>query len=124
LITFLDGPASGQTLMLRRAPLFLRVCHDAGYAKAVCKKGRQEWDALDELSDVPRPGEKLYVYVRESHAGPIYVLMSSRNGSGWYERATYKLHSEQPDDETMRRTSSWQAWAQAAAEKMQADFPP
>jgi len=49
---FLDGPAEGVTLMLRRAPIYLRVVHRG-----------TEWDALDALDDRPTPDETIYVYV-------------------------------------------------------------
>ena len=42
---FLDGPAAGVLLALRRAPLYLRVVYHA--------KREEPWDALDQLADVP-----------------------------------------------------------------------
>ena len=50
---FLDGPAAGNALMLRRAPLFLRVTIDAAGGKV---------DALDQLDDDPQDGETVHVY--------------------------------------------------------------
>jgi hypothetical protein len=54
MIHFLDGPATGQLLMLRRAPRYLRVT----------KSPRGVWDALDRLDDTPTAEEQVYVYVR------------------------------------------------------------
>ena len=53
MIQFLDGPAAGHPMRLRRAPIFLRVVVDE-------KTG--EVDALDQINDSPRPGEAMHAY--------------------------------------------------------------
>jgi len=58
MTTFEDGPAKGQHLSLQRAPKFLRVVEDGG-----------KWDALDQPTDEPRPGETLYAYRISSEVG-------------------------------------------------------
>lgn len=47
MTTFIDGPAKGQTLMLRRNPVYLIVTEENG-----------KFDALDQLEDAPKPTEK------------------------------------------------------------------
>jgi len=93
---FLDGPAAGVVLMLRRSPTFLRVCH----------KGRSEWDALDQVSDTPRAGEVLYAYRLVKDDGVVFV----RPG-GAYRLAEYAYIADtQPSDEAMRDTMTWRGW--------------
>lgn len=111
---FQDGPAAGQLLELRRAPTFLRVVRDPTYASAACKRGRSEWDALDQLDDAPRPGEVLLAYRKVGDEGSMHLL-GTRNGrrfGRWIVRATYRLCEAQPDDSVMRDTGRWRAWCQ------------
>jgi hypothetical protein len=98
MTAFEDGPAKGQTLMLHRAPRFLRVTEDNG-----------KWDALDQLADTPRPNEKLFVY--EIVGEPSWIHIYKRGpGSGFYTRASYRFVAQQPEDETMRHTPAWRDW--------------
>ncbi len=111
MIRFLDGPAEGKALLLRRAPFLLRAVHN---------KRTDTWDALDQLADAPRRGETAYVYVRVEaleDVGSMHInarsRMTGRHTGGWTKCATYRLYHEQPDDSTLRDTVSWQAWAKA-----------
>jgi hypothetical protein len=109
MTTFSNGPAAGQVLNLRRAPLFLRLVQDLAGA----------WDALDQLHDTPRPDETIVVYRLVSNDGPIHLNMRGRQGrrcGGTFQRATYAVVEEQPDDATLRTTASWRQWAQGQAE--------
>jgi hypothetical protein len=119
---FIDGPASHVVLELQRSPLFLRVVHDTTYATAVCKKARREWDALDLLTDTPRLGEKVYVYVKVSDDGTVHVdgrdAKTGKRFGRWLSMATYKLFDPQPPDATTRNTKLWQEWAHVQAAKM------
>ena len=101
---FQDGPAKGKTLMLKRAPLFLRVVEKGG-----------EFDALDQLKDTPAPDEKLTAYVLTKKTGLVHINMG-RKGGGWYPMAEYKLASVQPYDATMRAADKWRAWCLARPE--------
>lgn len=107
MITFRDGPAAGQTLMLKRTPLLLRVVQS--------KRG--EWDALDQLDDVPRAGETITVYrIHPETVSRYHVRACRRSGSGFYFRGEYSLFAKQPTDEEARSTAAWQAWATEHAE--------
>lgn len=101
MTSFLDGPAKGQVLGLKRSPYFLRVVQDA--------KGT--WDALDQLHDRPSLDEKVYVYVLVESHGMVHLRMAK--GSGFYSLAQYKLYPEQPADEVMRGYNRWPAWCEA-----------
>lgn len=110
MIRFLDGPAEGQVLWLRRIPmpLFLRVVQsEAG-----------TWDALDQLDDKPEPDEAIYVYILSGPQGSMHLCVrgKDRRAGGWHPTAEYRMHEEQPPDATKRDTAAWQAWAQAAGE--------
>src|SRR5262245_10530111 len=98
---FIDGPAEGQILLLRRAPLLLRVVIDQ----------QRTWDALDQLTDTAEPNEKVYVYQLVKDEGTMQLNMG-RRGGGWYRVATYRLYGDQSDQETLHDNSKWQEWAQ------------
>jgi hypothetical protein len=103
-ISFEDGPAAGQVLRLRRAPLFLRVTYDAG---------GDVWDGLDQLGDVPNSDEQIYVYER---VGPTGVMMVDGTGpdgrrKGWQIlTGEYRLYPQQPAEDVLRDNAAWQAW--------------
>lgn len=100
---FADGPAAGVVLMLRRAPLYLRVTFD--------RRARMDpWDALDALDDVPKPGEDLIAYRRVGLRGSVFVRPGGR-----FALARYAAVDPQPDDRTMRAVDPWRAWCQAQA---------
>ncbi len=98
MIKFLDGPAISASLMLRRAPKFLRVVRD----------GKGKFDALDQLNDKPRWGETLFAYRRIGCPGRIHI-----NPGGYFAMATYKMVEPQPDEATMLSTASWREWCLA-----------
>jgi hypothetical protein len=98
---FNGGPASGKVMNLRRAPLFLRVTETGG-----------KYDALDQLSDAPRPEEKLFAYRRVGEPGAIHIRARG-GGGGFFALATYLLVTPQPADEAMRTATAWQAWCVA-----------
>lgn len=100
MVRFLDGPAIDATLMLRRAPVFLRVTIGAG----------QEIDALDQLDDEPRDGEEVFVY-RKVPGTRGRVLM--RPG-GCYEIGDYRFMPDAPTS-GLRDVAQWRAWVAATA---------
>lgn len=104
MTSFTNGPAQGQHLMLKRAPLFLRVVEAAG-----------KFDALDQLSDEPESGERLFAYRQVGEPGMVH-LNRGRGHGGFYTIATYTLVAPQPDDATMRDTAAWQAWCKRQVE--------
>jgi hypothetical protein len=106
---FTNGPAAGVVLTLRRAPLFLRVVQDSV----------GNWDALDQVSDLPGPEEKLYAYRRSGDAGNVHLQRqdpkTGRRMCGWFVCATYEVVEQPPHEVLMRSALSWQAWATARA---------
>lgn len=105
MTTFEDGPAKGQALMLKRAPVFLRVTH-------VPQKVHEAWDALDQPDDEPRASEQLFTYVL-TEGGFGFVHIKASKGGGFYKLASYKLWPNQPTDAEMRDTAKWRAWCKA-----------
>lgn len=101
---FLDGPAGGKSIDLRRCPHFLRV--------VISEAG--ELDALDQLSDEPRADEKVYVYEIEPGSwGEVYVRPGGR-----FEHGRYR-HLAHADGEAVRETEAWRKWTAAENEKRQ-----
>lgn len=109
MTTFIDGPAGGKTLMLKRAPLFLRVT-----------KKHDEIDALDQLDDTPRRDEEIFVYVRQPGAmlKAIHLNTGSKPGGGWFSRASYKLSELQPLEMEMRTNEAWRVWCEDQAGRL------
>jgi hypothetical protein len=72
MTTFEDGPAKGQTLMLQRAPLFLRVVIDPS----------GKVDALDQLTDKPASNEKIFAYVLTAEPGRFHIYNAAAAAVG------------------------------------------
>ena len=106
MIRFLDGPADGTELNLRRAPRFLRV--------VIAPGGRV--DALDMLDDVAKPEEAIHVYqgdVATLHALPDDIFVCTSGPAGMRQiggaGGDYR-HRADVDGETVRDTVAWRAW--------------
>lgn len=100
MTTFQDGPAKGQTLMLRITPFLLRVTESNG-----------KWDALNEKGDEALPQEKLHCYILDDYRGAAHINMGRGRG-GFYPIVTYRLFSPQPGDDVMRNNTVWDAWCE------------
>lgn len=100
MIVFMDGPAMGQVLTLKRAPVVLRV---------VCGFGNR-WDALDQVDDTAEPDEHIFVYKRRKHPGSYHVKCSKKSQSGFFLSAEYRLFEVQPPDDVVRDNDRWSAW--------------
>ena len=101
---FEDGPAAGQTLMLKRVARFLRVT-----AVIAPESGKvSKWDALDQLGDSPRPDETLYAYEVFGEIGMAFV--DGKNVHGCYPIANYRFVKEQPTQAIMMSTQGWHEW--------------
>lgn len=107
---FLDGPAIGQTLMLKRAPIFLRVT-----VATLAESGRERVDALDQLEDNALPDETLHCYVMSKYLGSCHIKRSG--GGGFYQMAEYKLRDPQPTDADMRSNEAWATWCESQPDK-------
>ena len=84
---FLDGPARGITMDLRRCPTYLRLVHDPARTK------RRGWDALDLPDDHPEPGESLALYrIEPGTHGVVFVRPGGRFEYGKYRHVT--VHAE------------------------------
>lgn len=120
MIRFLDGPADGTELSLRRAPRFLRVVVDA--------KGRI--DALDLLDDVAGAGETVHVY-----QGDVDTLMAlpddifvCTSGPGGLRQAggaegVYR-HRGDVEGEPLRDTATWRSWVTEEVERQESAVGP
>lgn len=113
---FIDGPAAGQILNIKRLPLMLRVVQDSLTG---------EWDALDQLADVPNPSERIYVYRLDGQ--PSVAFVDFRGKSGRREGCRmligkYRLWPVQPAEDVLRSIPDWQAWCYANAEAIDGWF--
>lgn len=108
MTTFVDGPARGQKLSLRRAPIFLRVV-----------EYRMAFDALDQLEDEPKPEESIHLYRIKGKPGGMFVTKRG-GGGGYYPIAEYAVVPNPPSDEVLRDKQKWHDWVmkQAAKEKL------
>ncbi len=115
MVKFLDGPAAGESLMLRAAPEFLRVVHSPR------RKPGNQWDALDQPGDEVAGGETVYAYRRVGNPTRMHLKMSPRSASGWYAMAEYRVVEDQPSEATMRYRGLWMVWVRV--QQFQASMP-
>lgn len=101
----LDCPAFGAPLQLARVPKYLRFV-----AKRGCG-GRYEWDALDQLDDVPEADEEIVAAVL-AHFGSVHLdrVVKGKRVGEWHRTADYEYCDEQPPDEVLRSTERWREW--------------
>lgn len=105
MVKFIDGPAKGQTLMLHRVPILLRVTQ-AG----------STFDALNELHDEAHPRESIHAYVMVGKPSPVHIR--ARKGGGTYWMAEYRLLDWQPSEPTLRDNDRWMTWCQENRETL------
>jgi hypothetical protein len=103
MLKFIDGPAAGVSLMLRRAPVLLRVtCNAAG-----------KWDGLDQPQDEAEAVEQIYVYQLVEKPAPYHLCIRGKNrrDGGWYWSGTYRfLPDHQPEHRTLCNNAWWGRW--------------
>lgn len=104
MVTFIDGPAIGRRLNLRRTPVFLRVVVEAD--------GR--FDALDQLDDDPTPTETIYAY-RLTGQPSRGIACTRGKGCRTFVHAEYRLCEDQPIGSESRE--SWSQWTEEQAVK-------
>lgn len=101
---FLNGPASGVVLGLRRAPKYLRVVRDRFAVES-------KWDALDQLTDRPEPNEEVFAYRLVEYRGHAHICRRP-TGGGYFAMAEYAYVELQPPVDVLRNTAKWQQWAE------------
>lgn len=118
----LNLPGFANVLLLQRTPVFLRFTLD----------GKDQWDALDQLDDEPRPDEQVVV-AKLAGTTSLHIdrVVNRRRVGEWIKMLDYEPLAEQPPDEVVRDTVKWRAWCEAqmenkhgavqAVEKQQAD---
>lgn len=99
--SFLDGPAGGRSLSIRRAPYLLRVVVD---------RETGALDALDLIADRPSPTEDIHVYRLAAPPQTAHVCGRGAGASGWFEFGIYHHVPDAPVD-ALRDTAAWQRWA-------------
>lgn len=101
MIKFIDGPARGIELNLRRAPKYLRVViDDSGIV-----------DALDQKQDVAKPNEKIFAYVMTLQ-GATRFRCGTKRGCIVEVDAQYRYCNKQPSDKIARNLKSWEIWVE------------
>lgn len=104
MTTFLDGPAKGNTLMLKRTVIILRV--------TVGPTG--QWDALDQVEDQAATDELIHVYVLWQCKGTTHIRAAKGRG-GFYNMVAYKhlepfLNQPLPPQQALRDNKRWFDW--------------
>lgn len=109
MVEFIDGPAQGETLVLRNSPVMLRVV----------RSSRGNWDALDYPDDEPRPQERVFVYRLVGQPGRYHVKATKKSESGFCADAKYTYHYPPPsDDYEVRTKDGWDRWCRANRNKI------
>lgn len=101
MIRFLDGPAAGAPLMLRRAPVLLRV--------VIGPRGRI--DALDQTGDVAEAGETIHLYFAVGKPNWMHMRAGKGMGGRW-AMAEYRLLPDPPADDVLRDNARYGAWCE------------
>lgn len=104
MTTFRGGPLGQFTLLLKRAPEYVRAAADG-----------VKRDALDMPGDEPGPTETLYAYRRAGLPSDVHLRL--QKGSGYYKVVEYEYVADQPDQDTMRDTETWRGWCWAQRER-------
>lgn len=99
MTTFIDGPAKGQTLLLKNAPTYMRVVQNAA----------GKWDALDAPGDTPAVDETCHAYFRHEFRGSCHINRGGGRG-GFYAMADYRILGTQPAQEVMKSQKGWEDW--------------
>jgi hypothetical protein len=94
MTTFIDGPAKGEVLYLKRAPRFLRVTQNG-----------ITFDGLDQLADEPQETELIHVY---QITGPIAGIVTTTRGV--FPVAQYRFFQPPPPDSHVRQNHAWRGW--------------
>lgn len=107
MVTFEDGPAKGAILHLSRDPMMLRV--------VISDKG--VIDALDQLDDSARDGERIYVYMMIGEPG-FFRACTRGCASKTGVIAKYRLLPGQPCDDRIRTNIEWSKWCELHRETL------
>lgn len=115
MTTFVDGPAKGKTMNLRRAVVFLRVTRKrfALEMQPEPHTKADQFDALDQPEDTPADGEELFCYLNTGKRnGACHMRFGGKDKhrSGFYVMAEYALYPDQPPDAIMRDNARWREW--------------
>ena len=113
-VRFLDGPAAGKSLTIKRTPKLLRVVALGGFGPDAVI------DALDQLDDSPRDGEAIVAYRLSGEVGTLHVDYrdkSNRRRGDWWATADYRVIGEQPPEATLRDRDAWREWCLEAIAK-------
>lgn len=102
-----DGPCAGARINAAQAPIMLRVTRtDVGLV-----------DCLDEATDVPKPGEQVYVYRASGRPSVAFVDgvdPKTKRRFGYQSRTQhYVLHEPQPGSEHVMTWAAWSKWCEA-----------
>lgn len=101
---FLDGPAAGVMLSLRRAPIMLRVVRSC----------MGNWDALDQPEDVAQPREEIFVYRLTAPPSRYHLCIrgKGKKDAGFYHSGNYAHLADAPDGEQFRDNDAWAKWCE------------
>jgi hypothetical protein len=112
MTSFISGPAAGQVLPLRRAPIMLRVVRSPNGV----------WDALDQIDDEPKPREAIFVYRLTKEPTYMHLCMRPRSGSGFYAMAEYGFLLDQPAEMHLRTSQAWRDWCDLNHDRLMPDW--
>jgi hypothetical protein len=110
MTSFIDGPCKGQSMLIKRSPLYMRVTMRNHL-------GKVQIDALDQLNDTPMPSEVCFAYriapdEEQMSFGSVHIKCSgsAKSASGFYKVVSYAFVKEQPAQDVMRNNELWRNW--------------
>lgn len=104
MVEFIDGPAKGAQLNLRRIPKFIRVVIDA----------TGNVDALDLKTDRAQANEKVYVYraVDNTSVSGFVCGIKRAHGCIFFNSCKYAMYKDQPENSIMHHRALWEQWVE------------
>lgn len=105
--SFHDGPADGQILFHKHAPLVLRVVRSTRSGK---------FDVCDQLVDKPASDEDVFLYVCCTGIARVHIKAAKRSESGFYEHGTYVFWKD--GTPACRHNETWVKWVDERREEI------
>lgn len=103
---FVDGPAAGIQIPLRRRPILLRIVHSPAAG----------WDGLDQLDDSPAPEERVFLYWRKQEGQWCHVDGRDAKTGKRFGRTEWIVDffhvSDGPTEEILRDNGKYRDWCE------------
>lgn len=100
----LDYPTFKGPITVERIPKFLRFTCAGPLSSG-------NWDALDQLEDVPKPDEHVFA-ARLHSTSKVHIdrVVKRKRVGEWITTAEYRMIDDGPPEAVLRDNEAWRAW--------------